>query len=102
MGSETVVVVATDILRMGGAMWPWEAPSWPVEARRRFDEDEEDETENYDFEEEETDEEVDEEDEDYDDYDEDEEDYEDYDDLEEDFDEDEGGPKPPKRKRDWE
>jgi hypothetical protein len=102
MRSNTVVVVTTDILRVGGAMCPWETPSWPVEARRRFDEDEEDETQDYDLEEEELDEELDEEDEDGDDYDEDDEDYEDYDDLEKDFDENEGEPKPPKRKRDWE
>ncbi len=98
----TVVVVGTDLLRMGGAMWRWETPAGLVEARRRFGEDDEDETEEYDFEEEEDlDEDLDEEVDEEDDYDEDEEDEEDYDEVEEEFDEEEGEPKPPKRKKSW-
>lgn len=96
--------VGATINPSGGAMWAWETPPWPVEARRRFDEDDADEMEDYDFDEdEELEEDYDEEeDEDYEDYDEEEEDYEDYDELEEEFDEEDEGPRPPRRRRDWE
>jgi hypothetical protein len=90
----------------GGTMWSWETPVWPAEARRRFDEDDADEMEGYDFDEEELDEDYEEEeDEDYDEYEDEEEedeDYEDYDELEDEFDEEDEGPRPPRRRRDWE
>lgn len=92
-----LLVLATDVQRVGGAMLPWEAPVGLVQARRRFNEDEDEEFEDYDFDEEDE-EELDEEDEDFEGLDEDEEDY---DDVEEDFDED-GEPRSPKRRKDWE
>jgi hypothetical protein len=95
-----LLVLATDVQRVGGAMLAWETPVGLVEARRRFGEDEDEEFEDYDFDEDEENEEKldDEEDEDFEGLDEDEEDY---DDIEEDFDED-GEPRSPKRRKDWE
>ena len=73
------LVAASDLHHSGGAMLPWETPNGVVEARRRFGEDEDEEFEDYDFDEDE----------------------EDYDDVEEDFDED-GEPRSPKRRKEWE
>jgi hypothetical protein len=93
-------VAACDIHHLGGAMLPWEAPAELVQARRRFGEDEEEGFGDYEFDEEEdVDEELDEdEDEDFDEL----EEEEDYDAFQEDFDDDDGEPRSPRRKKDWE
>jgi hypothetical protein len=96
-----IVVAASDAHHSGGAMLPWEAPVGLVEARRRFNEDEDEEFEDYDFDEEDEDEEELEEDEEDEDVESLDEDDEDYDDVEEDFDED-GEPRSPKRRKEWE
>ena len=89
----------TPLMCLGGAMLPWETSVRTVAARRRQDDESEDEVEE--FEEFEEDEELEEDYDDEADEDElDEEDYEEYDDLEQEYDEDEG-PRT-RRRREWE
>ena len=87
----------TPLMCLGGAMLPWETSVRTAGARRRQDDESEDEVEE--FEEFEEDEELEEEMEEDDESDE--ESYEDYDDLEDDLDDNEG-PRHGRRRNEWE